>query len=359
MGFHSVNFYGFRNIEDTKIDLQAENIYFIGENGQGKTNILEALYLLSYGASFRTQKPREFIKWGQRNMSLSASFNTPEERAGTLGLRIKDGIKTIHLHGKAIKDRKILLKRIPVIAFVHDDFHFSSGPPERRRRFIDQTLSLYDPLYVDQIRSYKKIMQERNHLLRSRNTQLLAHYSEHLALTGLAVMKRREQMIREFGKIFTSLYKEVSEIEEDVNLSYKPSWGNVQNTEEALKVLKQKEEIDLAHGVTNTGPHRDRILYIAAGRDFSNTASTGQRRLLSLVLRIAQAQFLLDTTGRKPLLLLDDVLLEIDPRRRRLFRERLPECEQVFFTFLQGEQTGDIGKNSRTYEVKEGKFYEK
>jgi DNA replication and repair protein RecF len=123
--------------------------------------------------------------------------------------------------------------------------------------------------------------------------------------------------------------------------------------------LNEKMSMDIALGTTGTGPHRDRFLFISDGRDYARSASTGQQRLLSLILRVAQAIFYSETTGRKPILLLDDVLLELDPGRRRLFRDRLPEAEQVFYTFLPGEETGRIGEGSLTYEVINGAIYER
>ncbi len=359
MGFRSVRFHGFRNLEDGEVNLGAHDVYLIGENGQGKTNFLEALYLLSYGSSFRTRQDRDLVAWESREMAIHSRFETPEEPEGRLSVTWRDGTKSIRLHGKAVNDRKELLRRIPVIVFVHEDFLFIGGPPERRRWFMDQTLSLHDPLYVDQIRRFKKLLKERNHLLKSRKTALLDHYGEQLAYAGLAVSDRRESLTRGFGAIFTPLFQEVSGLEEEVTMVYRPSWGEARSTGEVMAKLKEKQDMDLALGTTGSGPHRDRFMFIAGGRDFAKSASTGQQRLLSLVLRVAQARFYTETTGRKPLLLLDDVLLELDPGRRRMFRDRLPEAEQIIYTFLPGEETGRIGEESLTYQVKNGVLRER
>ena len=139
---------------ETNID--ARNIFLIGENGQGKTNFLEALYFLSYGSSFRTHQDNEMVSWGRKEMAVHGTFRSEEEVQDELSVVWRDGSKVIRLHGKAVVDRKELIRRIPAIVFVHDDFLFVSGPPEKRRWFMDQTLSLHDPLYVDQLRRYKK-----------------------------------------------------------------------------------------------------------------------------------------------------------------------------------------------------------
>jgi len=359
LGFQSIRFHGFRNLEDGEVNLGAHDIYIIGENGQGKTNFLEVLYLLSYGSSFRTRIDRDLVAWDSDAMAVHGRFNTSEEPEGSLSVSYQDGIKTIKIHGKAVNDRKELLRRIPAIVFAHEDFLFAGGPPERRRWFMDQTLSLHDPLYVDQMRRFKKLLKERNYLLKSRKTDLLDHYSEQLAFAGLAVSERRESLTREFGRIFTGLYKDVSGLDTDINLVYRPSWGDARSTSEVMQILKEKREVDLALSTTGSGPHRDRFQFIGNGRDFAKSASTGQQRLLSLVLRVAQARFYSETTGRKPLLLLDDVLLELDPGRRRLFRDRLPEAEQIIYTFLPGEETGRTGEDSLTYEMLNGVLHER
>ncbi len=357
MRFLSVRFHEFRNLENEKIDVNAENVFFTGENGQGKTNFLEALYLLSYGSSFRTSQDRDLITWGKKEMALHGRYYSANTGEGTLSVVLKDGNKNIKLNGKAITDRKNLLQILPVIAFVHDDFLFAGGPPERRRWFMDQTLSLNDPLYVDQLRRYRKLLKERNYLIKTRNFSLLNHYSEQLAFSGLALITRREDLTREFGKFFTPLYQEISGLEKEVTLEYKPSWGDARTTDEVLKILEEKKENDLMQGNTTSGPHRDKFLFVSQGRDFAKSASTGQKRLLSLVLRAAQARYYTVTTGKKPVLLLDDVLLELDPKKRQLFRNKLPETEQVFYTFLPGEKNVFSGSNAIKYSVQEGRIH--
>ena len=354
MGFRTIRFHGFRNLDDKEVDVDARDVYLIGENGQGKTNFLEALYLLSYGSSFRTRQDGDMVAWGRKEMAVHGTFRNEGQPDDTLSVVWRDGTKDIRLRGKAVVDRKDLIRRVPAIVFVHDDFLFAGGPPERRRWFMDQTLSLHDPLYVDQLRRYRKILKERNYLLRTGRRDLLDHYGEQLAYAGLALSERREALVKEFGRIFSPLYQEVSGLESNVTLVYKPSWGDAETTTEVMDRLAARREVDFAMGATGSGPHRDRFLFQTKGRDFAKGASTGQLRLLSLVLRVAQARFFSDVTGRKPILLLDDVLLELDPAKRSLFRRKLPEADQVFYTFLPGEETGRIGDDSITYEVRDG-----
>ena len=357
MGFETIRFSGFRNLEDGEVDVNAYEIYLIGKNGQGKTNFLESLYLLSYGSSFRTRIDKDIVSHERKDMAVHGKFSTGNEKFGQLSYIWKNGNKIIKVNGKIISDRKNLINKLPVIVFVHDDFLFVSGPPEKRRWFVDQTLSLHDPLYVDQLRRYKKLLKERNYLLKTRQFSLLDHYSEQLAFSGLGVSEKRKSLLNEFNKIFTPLYREISGIKEKISFIYKPSWGNARTSDEVMNIFYEKKEMDAALGMTGTGPHRDKFIFSVNGKDFVKTASTGQQRLLSLVLRVAQAQFYTSTTGKKPVLLLDDVLLELDPEKRNLFREKLPESEQIFYTFLPGEKTEKKDNDYITYRVINGKFH--
>lgn len=359
MGFRTIRFHGFRNLENAEVELGRHDIVLIGENGQGKTSFLEALYLLSYGSSFRTHVEKDLIAWGNRDMAISGKIEIPNEPAGDVEFSIKNGIKSIRLHGKKVQDRKDLIMRIPTIIFVHEDIFLTKGPQEKRRWFMDQTLSLLDSLYVDQLRRYKKLLKERNNVLKKRMLNLLDHFGEQLVLAGLAIVEKRMALTEEFGKRFSSLYRSISNQSMPVSMSYRPSWGLSATVEEATKKLREKQDVDKALGITTTGPHRDRFMFVAEGRDFSRNASTGQNRLLSLILRVAQSQHFFERTKRKPILLLDDVLLELDLEKRKRFRDYLPETQQTFYTFLPGENDIYKGKDSRTYEVCRGGFIEK
>jgi DNA replication and repair protein RecF len=353
MGFKSVKVFNYRNLTDAEIDVHASEVFLIGENGQGKTNFLESIYLLCYGSSFRTRKDKEIIKIGQNTMSVQGMSITDSDNS--VGVQIETGKKRIRLNGKNISDRKQLIEHLPCIIFCHDDIDFVSGPPERRRWFFNQTMSLYNPLFIDVLRRYEKIIGMRNHSIRDGREDLLDIYDEQAAAIGLDLQKRRGEAISRFNDEFGGLFHEVSGLDGDIRISYSPSWGDVDSIEQVVKKLHEKRKVDFIFKTTTSGPHRDRIGFYLSGRDFARIASTGQRRLMSLVLRVAQAKFFSSMTGRKPLLLLDDVLLELDAGRRRKFISLLPEYEQVFFTFLPDEHYDAYASGSTMmYTVEEG-----
>jgi DNA replication and repair protein RecF len=199
-------------------------------------------------------------------------------------------------------------------------------------------MSLYNPLFIDVLRRYGKIVQMRNISIRDGREDLLEVYDQQAAASGIDLQHRRADAISLFNDTFNMLFHNVSGLEGSIKIRYAPSWGNVETAEEAAEILRSRRKNDFVFKTSTSGPHRDRIGFYLDGRDFSRIASTGQRRLMSLVLRVAQARFYTDMTRRNPVLLLDDVLLELDSDRRRRFIAQLPEYEQAFFTFLPDER---------------------
>jgi recF protein len=351
--FLSVSFANFRNISSKTIDLLSREVYFVGENGQGKSNILESLYMTSYGGSFRTRNDEEIVQEGQKDYSLRALFQDRNERTNTISIIYRDGKKRIEKNAKLIVDRKELVDTVPCVLFSHDDLDFAVGSPERKRFFIDQSLSMYDGTYIDVLRTYKKVLKTRNSVLKEKNARILDVLDVQMAEAGIDVVRRRRNTIRDFNRVFARLYHEVSGID-NVHIDYEPSWK--QDSVDALLVhLAEKRDFDISMGTSMSGPHRDRIRFFRNRSLFVPTASTGQRRLLSLLLRTAQASFYTELTGRLPVLLMDDVMLELDPDRRQRFSALLPEYDQLFCTFLPGEPYERYRKTStKVYTIEQG-----
>ena len=233
---------------------------------------------------------------------------------------------------------------MPCILFCHDDMDFVTGEPGRKRFFIDQSLSLYDVYYIDILRKYRQILKSRNLILKEKKYEMLDVYDTQLVQCGLEISRKRKTAIFKFNEIFSKLYYDITGIE-NVRIFYEPSWKEIEdgvskripNENEALDILIQKREIDKVMNTTMSGPHRDKIKYVKDGMLFVPVASTGQRRLIALLLRISQAVFFSQVTKEKPILLMDDVMLELDPDKRQRLTSMLPEYDQLFCTFLPGE----------------------
>ena len=366
MPFLNISFYNFRNLENNKIDLLSKEVYFVGENGQGKSNILESLYYCAYGNSFRTHYDSEIVKHGQKDFSIKAFYRNSQDSTQTINVYFENSKKRIEKNGKAIHDRKDLINTMPCILFCHDDMDFVTGDPGRKRFFIDQSLSLYDVLYIDVIRKYKQILKSRNMILKDQKYEMLDVYDMQLVQCGLEIQKKRKVAIFKFNEIFTKLYNDITGIE-NVRMVYEPSWKEIENgvskripsENEVLQIVQSKRDIDKVMNTTMSGPHRDKIKFVKDGRDFVPIASTGQRRLVALLLRVSQAVFFSQITKEKPILLMDDVMLELDPDKRQKLTSMLPEYDQLFCTFLPGEPYERYRHSTtRVINIKDGGWYE-
>ena len=356
MGFEALRFFNFRNLLDGELPLDAREVFLVGENGQGKTNLLEALHLLVVGSSFREKRESAFPRDPSAPLSLSARLGA--EGASTVGLLMAPGKrKEIRVNDKAVTERRSLLAEALCIAFVQQDMDFVIGTPEDRRRFFDPTLVLSDLGFIDALRGYRQVLRSRNISLRDGSDELLDVYDAQLATLGLALQERRGDIVRRFDAVFEPLFREITGAAEPVRVRYRPSWEGLATPDDVVAHLAARRARDRLTATTGSGPHRDTCLYTYDGHDYGHFASTGQLRLCALALRVAQARFLAETTGRRPILLLDDVLLELDPARKRAFLDRLPACDQAIFTFLPDEtwqayRTDD----TRVLEVRGGDF---
>lgn len=336
MGFRSIRFYQFRNLENTLWNCSGKEIFLVGENGQGKTNVLEGVYCLSYGTSFRAKKEENLIRLGAREALVEGSFQPQDQSEFQVRFFLGEEQKRITLDGKEIRDRSYLVGKIPSILFVPEDTQFIVGPPERQRNFFNQTSILGDPLFLPLWNRYSKLLKQRNAALKQGQREILEVYDQEFVRIGIEISKARGRIVEAFARVFSEIFGQVSQLSIPVSIEYLPSW-KTDEPKEVLSLLHQWRERELLLGASTSGPHRDRFRFLFGEGEFSTTASNGQIRLASLVLKTAQALFYSEKTGRKPVLLLDDVLLEMDHSRRKRFLSFLPAYDQAFFTFLPDE----------------------
>lgn len=360
MRFKELKYYNFRNIDNSSINTDCRNVILEGINGQGKTNILESVYLLSYGSSFRTVNSKEIITFNKDRIHIVGIAVSDDGLERKVEYVNQGGKRRILLDGKEIRDRKELIYNFPSIVFSHDDINFVKGEPEYRRRFFDQTFSMYNPVYLDSLRRYKTILMQRNAAIKARQSSLLSLYDERLAKYGLEVSREREEGVRMFNEIFPSLYKEISQTEKELSIRYQPSWRDLKSEDEVVNYLESTRERDMNLLTTSSGIHRDRFTVYDENGPFSQSGSTGQIRLASLLFRLAEARFFIKMTGKKPVLLIDDVLLELDNVKRGNFLSLLNDYSQAFFTFLPDEKYFSSRKDEMLeYTVREGRVEKK
>ena len=336
----------FRNLQPLRLDsLEGQDcVFLIGENGQGKTNLLEAIYVLCFGGSFRTRQDGDLIRTGAEEGIVGGSL-VRDGHAGAAGawhrdvavpLR-KDRAREIRVDGSRVADRAEVVGAVPCILFSHDDLRSIDGPPAELRRFFDQTAALSDPGALPALRRYRRVLAERNALLRGGPSHdLLDVYDRQLMEAGLVIRAQRSDLIGDYAGRFADVFHRVTESDVAVSIGYQPSWSSPAPDEVAAQMRAARPR-DQALQTTTTGPHRDRFPLRIDGLSFRRYASTGQKRLASLALRAAQAARVAERTRPAPLLLLDDVLLELDAGKRERFLAALPAADQRFFTFLPDE----------------------
>lgn len=353
MGFNSVKFRSFRNLKEQSLDISGKNIYLIGNNGQGKTNFLELIYYLCYAASFRTKNEKVLVQNGADSFTLSAKFRYSKDDLDS-SIRFYQDLhqKKIWLNEKAIHDRKDIVNNFPCVIFCHNDLYFVNGSPEKKRNYLDQCISLNDSTFINYLRNYKRILKERNVLLKERKKNLLSVYTHQLIETGHPIQKKRKEFINFLNERFNPLYKKITGIEEDLSIIYNSSWKSF-SKEEICTEIDRKMDKEEQYGLTLSGPHRDYFSIVLGSQDYLNFASTGQLRIISLLLRILQSEYYQKSTGRLPVLLVDDVLLELDSEKREKMMDCFPKYEQIFYTFLPDDMITTT-EDSMCFKVTEG-----
>ncbi len=355
MPFLSISFYNFRNLQDETVDISAPEVFLVGKNGQGKTNFLESLYFSAYGTSFRTRSAAQVFKKDTKEFSIRTLYKESESSTHRIAITVQNKKKEIKKNLKKIKTSKELISTIPCILFYGDDIEFAVGVPARKRFFIDQSVSLCNSDYLDQLVKYNKILRSRNIVMEQKKINLIDSIDQMFAPIALYITAERSKMIKAYNENFAELYEKISGVS-GVEIVYRPT-VKVETEAELLVKLAEQRHSDLKERTTAIGPHRDKIHFIKDGKPFIEKASNGQRRLLSLVLRILQAKEYSRVTNRKPVFLMDDIMLELDPEKRTKFMALLPEYEQLFCTFLPGEPYKNYQKEkTKIYFVEDGTF---
>lgn len=347
-----VSFYQYRNLTSRELDTSARQVFFVGENGQGKTNLLEAIYVLHLGSSFRTRIDQQLSQSGKNEWSVLGEIKLDMNCKKVL-TKYQAGKKSISIDEKIITDRRELISLETVILFSHDDFLLITAGHESRRQFFDQTLIQISDSYLDSWKRYHHLLKQRNALLKQgRDESLLEVIEQQMEPRARVLTEQRRSWMQSFEAYFVDSFNTVTDRESDLKLVYRP---NVDD-DDFLGVWRRQRPSDLTKGHTQSGPHRDRWYLRWHNQDFTITASTGQVRLASLSLKVAQALFLKERANRPMVFLLDDVLLELDRDKRRRLMDHLPGYNQVFYTFLPGDHHFFTDDSRLVYTIKEGSW---
>lgn len=347
----------FRNLADLDLEPGPRFNVLGGDNGQGKSNLLEAIHYLGALKSFRLAPKDDLIAHGADRAVLAARFAT-EPAPVTAKIRLdRHKARALKLDDKRPRSTAAWVASLQMVLFHPGDLALASGAPETRRAFMDRILEQMDPVYARTQASYVKALRSRNRLLKQEDAdrRSILAYDELLASAGAVVGRSRTALVEELKPLAEDAFRRVAGQELPLAVEYRP---RVEPTVEALReALRRSIDKDLARGFTAEGPHGDDLaLIVHQDRAARHHASQGQHRMMVLALKVAELEVLTRRVGRVPVLLLDDVSSELDATRNRRLFEFLDELGgQVFLTTTHRELIR-IERGRVDFEVAAGKI---
>ncbi|MEN8662897.1 MAG: DNA replication/repair protein RecF [Lentimonas sp.] len=353
MRFLNLRLQHFRNIDFAELDLDADRVFLLGANGQGKSNLLEALGLVTALRSFRTQSMAALPKQGEAG--YAAVYELEHEAQGKTELEVQSGPggRKVQMDGEKVSRLGDFIGRLPVVPLSSGDLMILRGSPAERRRFIDLTLSAVDPEYYNALRHYHQGVAERNRLLKKGGSDAeLSAFEAEIAPHAVLIGQRRLVGVSMIRDTLKKVYSDIAEADEGPELVFNAS-VSLADVESFRHLLHDGRKRDRIIGSTQKGPHRDDFqlnLEVGGAREY---ASDGQQRGLCVALRIAQAKIFEERLGIRPVILADDVLGELDPHRKAGFWRACPESYQIIATGT--EMPPNIGDWS-VYAVCDGCF---
>ena len=320
----------FRNYDFEKIELSENTNIIFGDNAQGKTNILEAIFISSLGKSFRTNKEKELIKENEDKAIIEIKFlkNKREEK---IKLEISDK-KLFFINDIPLKKTSEIVGKINVVLFTPEDIEILRNEPLRRRKFLNIIISQLRPKYIHLMAEYNRTLEQKNSYLKqikyeNKSKEILEIWDEQLVNLGLKIYEYRKEFIEKINNKIKKIHLETTENKENIEIKYK---SNI-NQENYKKKLKENQEIDIKKGYTSVGIHRDDFEIYINNKNISIYGSQGQQRSSIISLKLAEAEVVYDEIEEYPVILLDDFMSELDKKRINGFIKNIKN-NQVIIT---------------------------
>ena len=348
MAISQLSLTDFRNLRSTTLDFSSQFNFVCGDNGSGKTSLLEAIYVLCQAHSFRTHHLKQCINHDKNGFLLFGRFDDHKT-----GLAKSDNRLEIHINGESIKRRSELVRRTPVNIVNADSFVLMEGPPQKRRAFIDWCMFHVEPGYADHWRLFQHALRQRNKLLKSRqDIKLLDYWDQHLVGPCLSLNAMR----RDYCKKLQDLVEvELSDILSGISLKleYEQGWPDDHSLED---VLKNNRERDIRSGFTHAGIHRGDLRFMSQGKNAREILSRGQGKRLCLALLLAALKIVMKSRQSRIILLIDDLHSELDKDARKIVYRQLVEMDlQMFISNIDCAVPEVIkGKEIKLFHVEHG-----
>lgn len=343
----------FRNISDIEFFPNEKVNIICGENAQGKTNILEALWLFSGAKSFRTGKDIYFLKFGEEKAFIEIDFLSGG-CDNNIRIEFKENGKTAFLNNKRLKNVSLLAGNFNVFVFSPVDLSLIKDSPSVRRRFLDISIGQIYPKYIEILKSYTRAVIQRNKILKEykydKTLEIMFDvFEKEIAENGKKIINYREKYISLINNYFSSIYSGISSGKGKTEIKY------VIKTKENIKEeLKNSRQNDIFLGATTVGPHRDDLEFFINGMNVKNFGSQGQQRSIALSLKFASAEVIKEIKGEYPVCLLDDVLSELDPKRQNYILNHIKNW-QVFLSCCDPANTNSL-ISGKIFNIKKGEI---
>jgi DNA replication and repair protein RecF len=356
----------YRNIEKIDLQLDSNVNIFVGPNAQGKTNILEAIYVLALTKSHRTNQDKELIRWNETQTFLHGEVDK-KYGVNQLYLVISQQGKKAKINGLEQKKLSQFIGSLNVVLFAPEDLEIVKGAPGTRRRFLDMEIGQVYPRYLHDIMQYQKILVQRNNYLKqlmqqkNLNVEMLEVWNEQLVSFGVKIIKKRQSFIKKLQIWAERVHSGITKEREQMSIQYLPSFdlhGSEDETvlfEQFMVKLKDVKVQEIRRGVTLVGPHRDDMLFFINGKEVQQYGSQGQQRTTALSLKLAELELIHEEVGEYPILLLDDVLSELDQYRQTQLIETFQNKVQTFIT-TTGTESVNLSKisDAAIFQVRNG-----
>ena len=346
----------YRNYEDLVIHFDRGTNILIGDNAQGKTNILEAIYVAATTKSHKGSKDSEMIRFDREE----GHIRTILEKDG-VSMRIdmhlrKNKSKGIAVDGNKLKKAADLLGLCNVVLFSPEDLSIIKDGPSERRRFVDMELCQLDSFYLYNLNNYNKIVNQRNKLLKdmimnSSLQETLSIWDMQLVSFGSKMIERRILFVEQLNEIIYEIHKRLTGGREEIKIVYEPN-VSIEDFESRLKGSQMR---DIKAKITSVGPHRDDFCFMVDGIDIRRYGSQGQQRTAALSLKLAEIELVKKITGDTPILLLDDVLSELDCKRQNQLLGSIGEIQTIITCTGMEEFVNNRFEIDRIFKVCEGK----
>ncbi len=316
MDIKKIQLNNFRNYSSQEIILSNGINLFFGDNAQGKTNILESIFICSIGKSFRAKKDKELIKLEENYTNIEIEFEK-EERINKIKIEINDK-KLIYING--VKQNKLsdILGKINIVMFSPDDIEILKNGPSKRRKFLNIMISQLRPKYVYNLNMYIKTLEQRNNYLRqikleNKKEDMLDIWDEKLCDYAKEIYNYRKEFIEKIKEKIYIIHSNITQGKEELKIKY---ITDCQDIEKYKKELKNTRKKDIEKGYTTKGIHRDDIYFFINKKQVNIYGSQGQNRTVILSLKLSELEIMKDEIGEFPILLLDDFMSELDEKRR-------------------------------------------